>query len=154
MCLVGSNQVCHRWRVHQHFNHRNAPCAVHGLVQALRNNPLQHTRQLNAYLRLLGWREHIHDALDGLHGVTRVQGRKHQMTRFRRSDSRTERFKFSHFSDENDVRVLSKRHAQRRGKPLCGQPNLVLIDNGKLVSVHVVDRVFQRNDVAAERPVW
>ena len=52
--------------------------------------------------------EDSRDALQRVRHVRRMHRRQHEMARFRRDESRFDRFKIAHFANENDIRILTK----------------------------------------------
>ena len=87
--------------------------------QALRDDGLEHARELQADLLLLVRREHGDDAVDGLGGVERVQRREDQVAGLGGEQRRLNRFEVAHFADQDDVRVLTQRAAQRLRERWC-----------------------------------
>jgi len=53
------------------------------------------------------------DAGNRLCGVERMQSGKHQVACFRGGQGRFDRFKVAHLTDQDHIRVLAQRHAQR-----------------------------------------
>src|SRR5204863_1161608 len=107
--LLVPNQRPDRGR-HDEDLARHHPAAALGfLQQRLRDDALQHERQLGADLGLLVRREHIDDAVDALHGGVGVQRGEREVAGLRDRQRRRDRLEIAHLADEHDVRVLPQR---------------------------------------------
>jgi hypothetical protein len=62
-------------------------------------------------------------------------------------DGRLDRIQVTHFSDQNDVRVLAKGRPQASRETADVHPNLSLADRALFVLVQVLDRVFDGDDI-------
>ena len=69
------------------------------------------------------------------------------MSCFSDTQCRLDRFEVAHFADENHVRVLTQRSAQRCGETVCVGVNFALVDQTAFVVVEKLDRIFDRQDV-------
>ncbi len=93
--VLVDDAVADEGRADHHFDRRRAALAVDPRHQALRDDGLQHARELQADLLLLVRREDRDDAVDRFGRVERVQRREHEVAgfggeqrRFRSSRSR------------------------------------------------------------------
>ena len=71
----------------------------------------------------------------------------------RRLDRDRDRLEIAHLADEDDVRILAQRGAQRVLERVGVRPHLALVDQALLVLVHELDRIFDRDDVIGARAV-
>lgn len=80
-----------------------------------------------------------------------MQGGEDQVARFRRRQCGLNGIEVAHLADEDNVRVLT----QDRPQAVCVASgvfaDLALVDDALIRLVDVLDRVFQRDDVAAPR---
>src|SRR5688572_21776347 len=84
--------------------------------QALGDDGLEDAGELNPDLLLLVRREDGNDAVDRFGGVERVQRRKDQVARFGGEQRRLDRLEVAHLADQDDIRILPQRAAQRVGE--------------------------------------
>ena len=110
--------------------------------------PLMMRGELEPDLRLLVRREHRDDARDGLGGVDRVQGRHDQVAGLGRRERGLDGLEVAHFADQDDVRVLAQRGAQRGREAVGVDADLALVHDRALVADQELDRVLDRDDVA------
>ena len=114
-CLALADHVPHG-RDAEHDFQRGYPALLVGpFEQRLRDDRLNRLRKARPYLRLLLRREDLDDAVDGLGSGDGVQGRKHEMPRFRRFEGEGNGFEIAHFAHEDDVG--SSRSAERSAVP-------------------------------------
>ncbi len=59
----------------------------------------------------------------------------------------------AHLADEDDVRILAQRAAQRLGERGRVDRDLALVDDRLMVAVEVLDRILDRHDVRRPRRV-
>ncbi len=130
---------------------RPRPSAL--LAQRLADHSLQRAGQLGPDLLLLMGREDVDDAVDGLGGVLRVQGREHQVTGLGRGEGDRDRLQVAHLADQDDVRVLAQHVLERVGERVRVLAHLALVDQADLVPVQELDRVLDGHDVVAAGPV-
>ena len=71
----------------------------------------------------------VDDTVDRLGRAGGVQRAEDQVARFRRRDGRFDRFQVAHFTDQNHVRVLAQRAAQRFGEVRHVHADLALRDD-------------------------
>ena len=81
--------------------------------QALRDEIAERRRQPAAHRLLIGHLEGADDALDGLRGIDGVQRREHEVAGFGGGQRDLDRFAVAHFADQDDLRRLAQRGAQR-----------------------------------------
>ena len=96
---------------------------------------------------LLKRREHIDDALDRAGSVVSVQCGKDEMPRLGGSENSRHRLQVSHLSDENHVRILTQRMAQRGCKGERVRTYLTLIHYRVAMRMHELDWILHRHDV-------
>ena len=96
----------------QHFQ-RRGPAAADLLAQRLRDDALQRLGQHHPDLRLPVRRELIDDAIDRRRRGRRVQRAEHQVAGLGRLDRDRHRLEVAHLADQDDVRILAQRRAQR-----------------------------------------
>ncbi len=85
--------------------------------------------------------------------VQRVERREHEVARLRRVQRDRHRLRVAHFADEDDVRVLAERGAQRGGEARRVVADLALADHAADVVVGELDRILDRDDVVVPRAV-
>jgi hypothetical protein len=113
----------------------------------------QGLRELDLDLALLLRREDVHDPIDRLGRVVRVQRPEHQMAGLGDGEGRRDRLEIAHLADLDHVRILAKGRPQRARKGVRIGPDLALDDHRLLVMVDVLDGVLDRDDVDGPRPV-
>ena len=126
--------------------------AVGARQQALRDDPLQAARDADAVLGHVAPHEREH-AVHGAHGVARVQRRQDEVARLGRLERDLHRLLVADLADEDDVRILPQRRAQRRGEARRVEADLALADARHLVAVQELDGVLDRDDVQRARRV-
>ena len=92
--------------------------------------------------------EEIEGAADGGVGRGRVQGGQHKMARVRGGEGGHERLAVAHFADDDDVGILAHDVDEGAFEAERIEADLALFDDRLLVLEHVLDRVFERDDVA------
>jgi hypothetical protein len=95
--------------------------------------PFEHERQLRPDLALLVRRENVDDAVDRLRRGVGVQRAEREVARLRDAQRRFDRLEVAHLADEDDVRVLAQRGAQRAREALRVAVHLALVDEAALV---------------------
>src|SRR3954447_10882265 len=127
--------------------------AVGRLAQRLADDPLDRAGQLHPYLLLLLGGEDVDDAVDGLCGVLRVQGREHQVTGLCRGERDADGLQVAELTDQDDVGILTQGVLERAGEGPRVLPHLALVHQATLVTVEELDGVLDRHDVLAPRAV-
>jgi hypothetical protein len=117
--------------------------------QRLRHDPLEHEGELRAHLRLLRGREHVDDARDRLGRRVGVQRRERQVARLGDGQRGLDGLQVAHLAHQQHVGVLAERVLERAREALRVGADLALVDDAPLVAVHELDRVLDRDDVAA-----
>ena len=84
-----------------------------GPRQRLTDHPLEGLRQLRTNLLLLVRREHVDDAVDGLRSILGVQRGVDEVAGLGSRQRNADRLKVAHFTDQDDVRVLTQYVLQR-----------------------------------------
>jgi hypothetical protein len=147
--LVFPDQVSNG-RVRNHDLHRKNPsfssCPGDEL---LGQDPLQDKGELSPDLLLLVGREDIDDSVDRFHAGVGMEGGEGQMARLRREEGGLNCLQVSHFTDQDDVRVLTENVSKGGAKTFCIGIHLSLIDDALLMSVKIFDRILNGNDVRA-----
>ncbi len=135
---------------HEDFIHRHAPGAVRFFHQELGDNAAQGGGQHRADLRLLVAREDIDHAVHRLAGVVRVKGAEDQQARLGSGECERDGFEVTHFTDENDVRILAQRGFQAGRERLGVLGHFALGDDALFVPVNELDRLLDGDDVTGE----
>ena len=115
----------------------------------LRDDGLQSGRELGPHLLLLVRRERVDDTVDRLRRARRVQRAEDEVARLGRGDRGSDRLEVAHFADEDHVRVLSQRAADRLREARHVVPDLALGDERLRGRVVEFDRVLDGDDVHA-----
>ncbi len=92
-------------------------------------------------------REHIHDTVDGLRRIRRVQGRKHEVTRLRECQSERDALEIAHLANHHEVRILTEHMLEAFRKRDEVAPEFALTDEALLRIEEELDRIFERDDV-------
>ena len=140
-------------RVHDHHLDRRDAAAVDSREQALADDAAQHARHDRADLLLLGGGEELDHAADRLGRVDRVHRREHEVARLGRLERGLRRLGVAELADQDHVRVLAQRAAERLLERLGVEPDLALVDDAGVVVVEDLDRVLDRDDVLLPRAV-
>src|SRR5207248_7247344 len=93
------------------------------------------------------------DALNSFRGVQSMQSRENQMAGFSGQQRGGNGFQVAHFADQNHVRILTQRGAQRGRKIRRVHFHFALIDEAALVAMQKFDRVFDGDQVIGARGV-
>ncbi len=145
--LVVTNQVPDRRRRHEDLETDDAPGPLRATQQRLADDALEHHRELGADLSLLVRREHIDHAVDRLRRRVGVQRGEGEVPRLRDPQRGLDRLEVPHFADQDDIRVLAERGAQRGAERRGVGMHLALVHEAVLVLVDVLDRVLDRENV-------
>ena len=121
--------------------------AVGSRYELLRADADEDGGELDAYLLLLVRGKDVDDAVDRLRGVLRVERGEDEVPRFGGGDGGGDGFEVAHFTDEDDVGVLPERTLEGLGEALGVDAHLPLVDDALVGDVHVLDGVFDRDDV-------
>ena len=100
----------------------------------------------------LGWKE-IHNALDRLVGIVRVKRPHAEVAGLGESDRSLHRLGIADLADENNVRRLAQRVLQRSLERLGVESDLSLSDDGFLMPMNELDRVFYRDNMSGFRRI-
>ena len=114
---------------------------------------LQRVRDHDPHLLLLrgGKTSMMRSIVDG--GALRVQRAEDEVAGLGRGERGRDRLEVAHLADEDHVRVLAQRGAQRLAEARRVGADLALVDDALLVAVHELDRVLDREDVLGARAV-
>src|SRR5258708_24869094 len=96
----------------QNFERSDAARFVDALKKILCNYPLERFGERGANLILLRGRKDIDDTVDRFGCVGSVQGAENKVAGCGGGQRELNRFKVSHFADENDVRGFAQRATQ------------------------------------------
>src|SRR5580704_8146047 len=130
-----------------YFDGGHAAAAIGFAHQALADYGFQSAGELQANLFLFRWREDGDDALNGFRCVESVQSGQHQVAGFGCENGGGDGFEVAHFADQDDVRVLTKRGAQRGGERCGVHFHFALIDETFFIAVQIFDWIFDGDDV-------
>ena len=86
-------------------------------------------------------------AVDRRRRGRRVQRAEHEVAGLGRLDGDGDRLEIAQLADQDDVRVLAQRRAQRVLERVGVRVHLALVDQALLVLVHELDRILDRDDV-------
>ena len=115
--------------------------------QTLREHPSQRVGEHQPHLGLPVALEGVDDAFHGLRGVHRVERPQDQLAGGGGGHGERHGLGIPHLAHQDHVGVLTQRAAQRLGEAGRVAPHFALGDQGLLVGVPVLDRVFDRQDV-------
>ena len=149
MDLVLADQVSDRRRSGSSPRSRCTRPAPHARDQLLADDALEHERELRADLILLVRREDVDDAVDRGDGAVRVERGEDEVTRLADGERGLDGLEVAHLADEHDVRVLPEDVLERGLEALGVRADLALVHDRELVRVQVLDRILDRDDVAA-----
>ena len=121
--------------------------------QPLRDDALEHAGKDRADCGLLDRREELDQAADRLGRVDGVHRRQHEVAGLGSLERGLGGLAVAQLADQDHVRVLAKRAPERLVERLGVEPDLALVDDAALVAVQDLDRVLDRDDVLAARPV-
>src|SRR5437660_166820 len=145
--LLVPNQGTDGGRHDEDFARHHAAAAFGLLQRSLRDDALEHERELGADLRLLMRREHVDDAVDALHRRVGVQRGEGEVARLGDRQRRRNRLEVAHFADQHHVGVLPQRVLERGREAVGIRADLALVHDAGLVAVDELDRVLHRDDV-------
>src|SRR5215210_21691 len=128
---------------------RGDPAAIHTRDQPLADDAAEDAGEDRADHRLLDAGEELGDPAESLGGVDRVHRREDEVAGFGRLERGLGRLGISELADQDHVRVLAERTAQRLAEGLRVQADLALVHDAPGVPVQELDRVFDRDDVLA-----
>ena len=94
-------------------------------------------------------RESVHQTVNGLHGIVRVQGGDHQMPRLRGGERSGNGIQIADLADEDHVGRLAQDVAERVGETLRIKAHFALLHHGTLALVNELDGVLNSDNVAA-----
>lgn len=91
--------------------------------------------------------EHVDNPVQRLIGIGGMQRRQHQMPGVSKRQGMLHGFAVADFADQHHIRGLAQGIFQCRVKAAGINADFTLIDDRALVSMDVLDRVFDRDDV-------
>ncbi len=148
-----ADQVPNRVVGDQDLECRRAPGAVGGRDEVLRHDSLERAGELDPNLVLLLGGKGVDDAVDRLRRALGVQRREDEVAGLGCGQRGADRLEVAHLADEDHVRVLPQRRAERVGEGARVGADLALVDDAALVPVQELDRVLDREDVLVPRRV-
>ena len=116
MRLALADQVADARGRDEHLGRDAAALAVGGRDQRLGDDALEADRELGADLALLGGREDVDDAVDGLRRVLGVERGEDEVAGLGRGQRRADRLHVAHLADEDHVGVLAQRGLEASAK--------------------------------------
>ena len=141
-----TNQIGDRAIIDEKFKGRNKPTRD-TRQESLRKNTQQRTGQLNAYLGLLVGRERINNTIHGLTGGVSMQSGKHQVSGLGRSYRRRDCFRIAHFTDHQDIGILTRNSLESRMEIGSVKLHFALINNRFLGLKNVFNRILNGDNV-------
>ncbi len=142
-----ADQVPGRVVREQDLERGDAALAVGGREQRLRDDSLQRAREHDPNLLLLLGREDVDDPVDRAGRALGVQRAEHEVAGLGGGQRGADRLEVAHLADEDHVRVLAERGAERLAEAGGVDADLALVDDAALVAVDELDRVLDREDV-------
>ena len=149
--LAFADQRAHRVGADQDLRGGAPAGAVVARNEAQRDDPRQHRGELRADLRVRVGGERVDDAVDGLRGVVGVQRREHEVAGLGGGERRGDRRAVAHLADDDHVGIGAQKAAQRLGVVAHVAADLAVRDERARRNVHVLDRIFDGDDVALAR---
>src|SRR5947209_5151973 len=95
---------------------------------------------------LLLARKHVDDAVDGLGGGAGMQRAEHQVTGLGGGERQADGLQVAHLADQDHIRILAQRRAQRLAEAERVAMHLALVDETALGLVHELDRILDGDD--------
>ena len=139
--------------VRDHHLDRGNPAAADARQEALRDDALEDAREDRADRGLLDRGEELDQAADRLGRVDGVHRREDEVAGLGGLQRGLGGLAVAQLADQDHVRVLAERAAERLVEGLGVEPDLTLVDDAALVAVQDLDRVLDRDDVLAARLV-
>ena len=140
-------------RVHDHHLDGGNTASVDLRQEALRDDTAQNAGHHRAdHLLLLG-REELDHSADRLGRIDGVQRGEHEMAGLGGLQGGLRRLCVAKLADEDHVRVLTQRSAQRLLEVHRVEPDLALVHDAVDVGMQDLDRILDRDDVLVPRPV-
>ena len=115
--------------------------------ERLGDDALKRVGELHPHLRLLLGGEDVDDAVDRAGRALRVQRPEDEVTGLGGGQRGRDGLEVSHLAEEDHVRVLTERSAERVGESRRVLADLALVDDAALVIVEELDRILDRDDV-------
>ena len=137
----------HGRRIDHDFDRGN-DAARDGRDQPLTDDRAQVGGDLAADLVAFVRGEEIEGAADGRVRRRRVQRGDHEVAGVRRGERGHERLAVAHLADHDDIGILAHDVDERPLETQRVEADFALFDDGLFVLENVLDRVFQRDDVA------
>ena len=138
-------------RVRDHHLDGGDAAAADAREQPLADDAAQDAGEDRADLLLLDAREELDHAADRLGRVDRVHRREDEVAGLGRLERGLRGLGVAELADQDHVRVLAQRAAQRLAERLGVEPDLALVDDAALVGMEDLDRVLDRDDVLLPR---
>ena len=142
VALILTDQVRDGICAQQDLGSRNPSCRVIHRHKTLCDNPFQNTGKLRSYLVLAACRTGVNDTLNGLRRTCCMERRQNQMSCLSGSKRCHNGLIITHLTHKDNIRVLTQRTAQCRGKIHNISSRLPLMDQGHFALIRVLDRVL------------
>ncbi len=144
--IAVEQDLAHDRRVPQDLDDRDPILAVVGPRQSLADHRLEIGSDLHEQQVALVGREERDEPLHGLGGVGGVHRRIHHVTGVRRLQGGSHGLGVAQLADQNHVRILTERHAQRLEERPRVAAQLPLRDQRLLGRVDELDGILDRDD--------
>ena len=139
--------------VHQNLNRQRATIAVRPRHELLRDDAAQRLADHDANLVALIGRKNIQQSVESSRGIAGVQGAEHKVTGLGRRDGEGDSLQIAHFTNHDDIRILTESASQGVGEGFCMRVNLTLSDMALARRHDVFDRILQSDDMVVARAV-
>lgn len=150
MYFVIADHISDR-RIEAHNLEDRNRMSIHIRDKLLGNNSLQYHGQLDGNLSLLGWFEYIYDTTDRVCCSGGVKTGENEMSCLGSSHGSLNRLVITHFTKENHIRALAQGSTQGNQITFRIGADFSLADDAFVMPVHVLKRIFQRNDMSFTR---
>ena len=115
---------------------------VNGGQQLLANYGIKHHGKLYSYLMLLIYREYVYYTVDSICSAQGMQCRKHELTGLGGSHCNADGFVVAHFAEQDNIRRLAQRSAERVDVAVGVDIDLTLADYAAIVLVEELYRIL------------
>jgi len=148
MLLAFANLIRHAIAVGQFFACQNPPLAILAFYQPLVKHHQQVVCQLHANLLLTLGRKNINNPVDRHNRVVSVHTAQHQVTGISRLQGNGDTLMIAHLTDHDNVRSLAEDMSQTFMESFGVQTDFTLVDVTVLVTMQVLNRVFNGNNIS------
>ena len=109
MGIPVDDEAPYRIIVDKHFPSDDPHRSFPSRKQDLAHDAIQAHRKLRTHLGLGRRRERVHDTIDALDRIVRMERREYEVSGFGKGQGRLDGFCITHLSDHDDIRVFPKR---------------------------------------------